>query len=277
MSLKRLKEIVPNLKYNIKNGVITELDFTGFIFGSQIRHSSHKREIVEIINQFSDLKKLNLRKSRLGELVYHLDNLHNLTHLDLGSNYIGSFPEFLFKYSKLEYLNLGVNDIKEIHGWLPNLKVFKIHKNPIKNIPCISDQIQDLNIYLCYLKEIPNWVYDLDLINLSCGACPFKYISIPWKNIEWLSIVSTYLTELPEDICFLKKLRGLRLSKNRLYYLPDYFGNLTSLKELSLYNNRLCYLPISFDNLKLNKLNLAKNNIENLSLVDRSELAWHKF
>src|SRR5258706_3608829 len=85
-----------------------------------------------------------------------------------------------------------------------------------------------------------------------------------------LDLRSMALTELPESIGQLTKLKKLDLSwgykdekqKNQLATLPDSLGQLTQLTELNLSDNQLTALPDSLGQLmQLQSLNLSDNQL----------------
>ena len=98
------------------------------------------------------------------------------------------------------------------------------------------------------------------------------------QNKTSLYLYNCELTELPEWIGKLVKLKSLSLWENNLTQLPESFGNLVKLKELDLYSNDLTDLPDSIGKLvNLESLDLRGNNLTQLpewigSLVKLKEL-----
>ena len=155
-------------KYKIDNGKCVHLDFTDSesTYCGLFRHSTKKKEILNLINRLKHLKYLNLRKNKIQQIP-ELD-LPFLKHLDLGSNYIGEVPNWLIKYN-LNFLNLGVNNLKEVPEWFSDKKfeVLKIHKNNISHIPIIKNGIKHLNLYQNNIKSIPNFVWQISVQSTS--------------------------------------------------------------------------------------------------------------
>jgi internalin A len=73
------------------------------------------------------------------------------------------------------------------------------------------------------------------------------------------------LTEVPEEIAHLTKLRMLDLSYNELTSLPDVIAQLTNLQALDIDNNQLTSLPDAIAQLtNLQRLDLSDNQLMNL-------------
>lgn len=272
--LNKIKCILPNIQYRYHNDKLElNLTDTNNPYHGIARHLSEtdKKAVLSLINRLENLNKLNLRKNRFGKNIFILNNITSLEELNLGSNYIGEFPHWINNNKNLKYLNLGVNELKNIEIDLPLLETLKIHKNPIIALPELN-LIKDINFYLCPIKTIPTSPY---LTSISCGGSPIKEIPEELsKELIWLSVVSSEIKKIPNEIHLLSQLRGLRLSKNQIESLPESIGELQNLEELSLYQNNIKTLPASFSRLKLKKLNLKRNSIDNLSIINKTSLTW---
>ncbi|MFB0947611.1 MAG: hypothetical protein QMB24_15915, partial [Spirosomataceae bacterium] len=109
----------------------------------------------------------------------------------------------------------------------------------------------------------PDKVYRLDLSN--------QNINIPgetwakFTKLEYLSLKNDHLSEIPEEIGFLKSLRILDLSGNDFVTLPQSFRNLTNLEYLSLKNDHLKEIPEEISFLRnLKTLDLSGNEFKSL-------------
>lgn len=84
-----------------------------------------------------------------------------------------------------------------------------------------------------------------------------------FKLITCLQLCCNSLTELPEEICLLKRLEILNLSNNRLKSIPSTIGYLKNLEQILLDRNQLKALPYSMNGLtKLKIISIAANEFE---------------
>lgn len=250
--------------YILEDEICTEISFydQNDLFEGTIRKHPDKYKIISMIAKFKNLKKLNLRKCKIN----NLPDIHskNLEFIDISSNDIEQIPNWIIKQPLLKYLNIGSNKITTIPDLqhLP-LEILKIHKNSISNMPKIPNTIKSLNLYLNNMKEIPENILNLSLLEVfSFGVTEMKQLP-PLHlltNLKWLTLTVNQIENISEDICKLKNLEGLQLAKNKLKTLPEMIGNM-NIKTLTLYSNEISKLPQSFFNLKLNKLNLEMNQL----------------
>jgi Leucine-rich repeat (LRR) protein len=238
------------------------------VFGGTIKKHPQKRYIIETVSLLPHLKKLDLRKCKLGQLPKM--SSRTLNFLDLSSNDLDTFPDWIIG-QPLTYLNLGANSLRSVPDLysLP-LEVLKLHKNPIDVMPRVGNAIKSLNLFLTKLPCFPNSV--LDMLNLEVftfGVTDMDYLPslAGLQNLRWLTLTLSEIDTLPDDICSLSRLEGLQLAKNKLIQLPDRIGDLQNLRAMTLYSNKISELPVSFYELKLKKLNLACN-----PLLDKSKL-----
>lgn len=110
----------------------------------------------------------------------------------------------------------------------------------------------------------------LNLSNMNLEKVPSKLIE-KFSSIEVLCLSSNKLTELPNEIGNLKKLRSLDISNNKLVGLPDSICNLNDLYKLDLSDNaienidKICNLnQLSLLNLGRNEIVLLSNEFSNL-------------
>lgn len=274
----------------MRNGRCVELSLCeeDAIFHGLIRHHTPaaKLEILRLVSQLTGLRKLNLRRNRLGVLPPELSRLTELEELTLGSNYLGGFPEQIRGFKRLKSLHLGNNDLVELPPWLgelSELEYLALHKNlKLKSIGPVRGlkHLRTLNLYYVNLVELPEFVYDLrDLTTLTLwNVRRFPDGLGPLENLEFFTNCGgPAVRSLPKGFTRLRKLRMTRLSQNNLEILPEDLGNLENLEQISLYQNRLSQLPDSMARLqRLTKLNLAWNCFETLPcwLNDLKELQW---
>jgi Leucine-rich repeat (LRR) protein len=229
------------------------------IFGGTIRKSPLKHEIVYLASGLKHLKKLNLRKCKLGSIPRMLST--DLEYIDISCNDLDSVPAWVLRQEKLKFLSLGANRIAAVPdlGGLP-LEFLKLHKNPITQMPKVG-RLKSLNLFLCPMAAVPRCVPEMDTLEAFTFGVT-KATDIPslanLKRLRWLTVAVNDIESVPEDICSLERLEGLQLAKNKIGRLPDAIGDL-NVSSLGLYSNRIAVLPESFYKLRLKKLNLAGN------------------
>lgn len=231
------------------------------VFGSTIRRHPMKSEIIKLVARLPNLRSLDLRKCKTGNLPNIASR--KLEHLDLGSNDIDVVPHWVIEQKSLRYLNLGANSIRDVPDLsdLP-LETLKLHKNCIGRMPPVGKDIKSLNLFLNPMQDIPAEVIDLHKIEVfTFGVNNTKTVPdlASLAALRWLTITVTQIESLPDDICSLKHLEGLQLAKNRLKRLPERIGDLVNLNTLTIYGNEIEKIPESFLDLKLNRLNVDKN------------------
>ncbi len=120
----------------------------------------------------------------------------------------------------------------------------------------LSDQIQ-----YCLVNH--GKVIRINLVGFKITNVPKQLCEL--KSLERLEVSKNRLMSLPKEIERLKSLRYLDLSHNKITYLPESIGNLKKLTHLDLSHNRLAELPVSIGNLKLlEELHLDRNNLKKL-------------
>ena len=83
------------------------------------------------------------------------------------------------------------------------------------------DKVTFLTFYRCDLTQLPEWVAE------------------KMPNLKSLSIESTPITALPENIDRLTKLERIFAPRNKITGLPTSFGNLTNLIKANFSHNNL--------------------------------------
>lgn len=276
--------------YLMQNGRCVELSLCDdeALFHGLIRHHTQaaKLEMLRMISRLTELRKLNLRRNRLGVLPEEFNQLTKVEDLNLVSNYLGEFPRHIRGFSQLKRLALGNNDIAELPAWcneLQNLEYLALHKNmKIRSIAALRGlkRLRSLNLYFLNLHTLPEFVYEFrDLENLvlwNIKSFPDGIETL--ENLEFFTNCGApSFRSMPKGFTRLRKLRMARLYQNNLEILPEDMGDLENLEQLSLYQNRLSTLPESMSRLKkLRKLNLGWNKFEALPdwLNDLKRLEW---
>jgi antitoxin component of MazEF toxin-antitoxin module len=93
---------------------------------------------------------------------------------------------------------------------------------------------------------------NLRKLNLSCQRLSALDVSVikHFQNLQDLNLTQNNLTELPDGISSLRKLRVLTLQNNKLRTLPTHLENLCSLTTLDIQNNPINNLPVTLASLK---------------------------
>ena len=116
----------------------------------------------------------------------------------------------------------------------------------------------------------PDSVYQLDLTKAKLDS--FPNIILNFKNLTWLSLSKTKLSDLPDDfyfsrlmyldiskndfevfppeICEIRSLRTLHIQKNNIKELPPCIGQLTKLEKFDAWFNGILTIPDEFINLR---------------------------
>lgn len=289
--LRNLEEKVGRkFPHVVDNGRCIELSLCddAAIFHGLIRHHTPaaKFEILRLVSQLEGLRKLNLRRNRLGVLPPEFGRLKGLEELTLSSNYLGCVPEPIRGFRRLKSLLLGNNDLIELPSWLGELSGLEhlaLHKNvKLRSIEPIRGlkHLRTLNLYYVNLLELPAFIYDFrSLSTLTLwNVKRFPDGLDPLENLEFFTNCGTpALRSLPAGFTRLRKLRMTRLAQNNLETLPEDIGDLENLEQISLYQNQLSRVPDSMVRLRrLCKLNLAWNRFEAFPewLGDLKRLEW---
>ncbi len=121
-------------------------------------------------------------------------------------------------------------------------------------------------------------VIHLNLSNTQTPNIPnFRYL----HYLESLDLSGNDLTEIPDWVQNLPRIKRLYLNDNKITEIPSWIGNLESLEELHLGNNKITKIPKSIsklDNLislvinhnEITKIHPAIASLENLHLIDAS-------
>ena len=126
----------------------------------------------------------------------------------------------------------------------------------------LSKTFEDFDIFARYVdsetKEKAQGISALSSRGRAHGNNDFVSFEIPvaigrFSQLISLQVTACGLNSLPWSMVYLKQLRDLDLSDNRLQYLPSSIGALSNLQTLKVENNLLFVLPTSFLNLRMLK------------------------
>ncbi|CAF3320775.1 unnamed protein product [Rotaria socialis] len=235
---------------------------------------------LEIFNQFSKLKKLDLSKNNLNDDFLassiqpfdYLEELHiqhnqftnifsllsttkSLRLLDLSYNSLEHIPQCT--NSNLEILHLSHNKI-ELHPneciYLKTIIELDLGHNQIEHVPnefiqCVN--LRSLNIAFNQLHAFPKIILQLRSLNkLVINHSKFQHLTTKdlfdkyfYRTINILNLSSNHLQTNLHELTGLKALTSLDLSHNQLLEIDEDFKLLSCLKILKLNNNRFSSFP----------------------------------
>jgi hypothetical protein len=161
--------------------------------------------------------------------------LSNGIELDLSNLSLKEVPSVIFELKDLEFINFGGNklnslpsDIKELR----KLKTLFFANNDFESVPSVLGDLPEL--FMLSFKG--NKIKHIDPVSLS-------------PSIQWLILTDNQITNLPNSIGKLKKLRKLMLSGNKLTSLPEEMQFCRDLELIRLSSNNFEILPSWLTNL----------------------------
>jgi TonB family protein len=260
LSGKQIKVIPPTIQ-DYKNLKTLNLEFNMI------------ETLPEELSRLTKLEGLFLAGNKLKSLPENFGDLVSVKEIRFARNSFTEFPLSLIKLPNLSGLDLAENQIKQIPSEIGNLKTLQtlyFQKNYLSVIPESFQNLQNLrslNLEDNQIESIPVEFGGLiNLTSLFMANNQLKDLPESFENLKSLLIIgfaNNSFTELPSSITKLTKLTALDLAGNKIKSLPDEIGNLTSLQELYLQHNELSTFPESIFKLtKLKKLYLEGNPID---------------
>eukprot|EP00088_Acartia_fossae_P028711 TRINITY_DN2953_c0_g1_i13.p1 TRINITY_DN2953_c0_g1~~TRINITY_DN2953_c0_g1_i13.p1 ORF type:complete len:414 (+),score=81.12 TRINITY_DN2953_c0_g1_i13:83-1324(+) len=132
---------------------------------------------------------------------------------------------------------------------LVNLKELDMSDNEIESLPEQCDNLTCL--------------VTLNLINNRISTIPRGFCVSPLsRSLTTLDLTSNKIKLLPNAICQMAELTLLHLDRNELTQLPPSLGNLSKLKVFTASYNKIKFLPGSVAALRLDKLDISDNPID---------------
>ena len=277
----------------------------------QIDLSENNFTTVPNVNNFAqNLKILNISSNKIQSVINPINRMANIQELYLGKNMIKNVKRDVFYNSlHLRILDLSKNFLSEInfdYSRLAKLEKLHIYGNPISDFRNIYNIIQMIiqnrdfkgiekneKLVLGYFEILINeseLIYEIEGSNITKLKIPFQEISQLPENIgsltklKVLDIKGNKLESLPGSFENLKNLETLDLSLNYGIKLPNDFLLFSKLKELNI---ACCNLPKILDSLvelkNLKKLNISSNRITkihpkigNLEYLEELDLSYNK-
>lgn len=212
---------------------LNEVDLSAFGDEHQLS-TSDLAELIPLMANISDLRKLSLSNNRLTAIPDELCKLINIQELYLARNLIENLPGQFTELKNLRVLNLSANlltTIPEEICELVNLEKLTIKGSAVKNIPeniCRLTRLRELNLSNNFLESLPQEISQL-------------------SSLQILDLAGNYLTDLPKDFEKLINLEVLILTYNRLTSFIQKLTDLSNLTQLNL--NGLSETTIIFGSL----------------------------
>ncbi|MBR2678047.1 MAG: leucine-rich repeat domain-containing protein [Bacilli bacterium] len=239
-----------------------------------ILHLSNTNTDFSTIANLTELSSLDVSNNDISTLPKDLNQLKYLTELKLDGCNISTIDE-LPAYNDLIGLSLKNNKLTDLTGIKTKFSKFTaldLSNNNIEDIKQLNDiDVSSLILANNKISSLegfkPNNVMEL---NLSGN----KNI----KNLEVLNDSEIYYLELKDinlkDLSEVKKLtkvQSLVLDNNSIEDVKD-LSDMTNLLNLSIQKNNI--KDINLDNSKLSIINLADNNLENISIKNNENLGY---
>lgn len=242
----------PFIDYMLKAPSVEELDISG---------CNLKKLLPTAFNRLESVVYINLANNGLKSLPPGIfDQIENIEELDLSWNNISSLPKNIFNRTALAILNLKYNNFES-------------------KLDFVTDDIQKLDLSYNNITVVSNTMFAkmTGLTNLILRGNSIKKIHqlafFPLKNLRQIDLSSNNLEQVSSQLFMGNRdLDVIRLNDNeRLKKLPlEGFESETGKFDVYLFDASNCDLNELGDKTfarmpKLTTLNLAWNNIDNLS------------
>jgi Leucine-rich repeat (LRR) protein/GTPase SAR1 family protein len=149
-------------------------------------------DLPEWLQDLKQLTDLSIQNNPLTIIPEWLLQLRRLKSLQLGNHRNKDLPEWLGKFTWLEEIGIQ-NNLSILPTWLGSLSQLQSLRLAVNNnlteLPAaLRDftQLQYLNIAYNKLKELPDWLGDLDLITLTCKGNNLQNLPTSLVQLEYL-------------------------------------------------------------------------------------------
>ena len=224
--------------------------------------------------------------------------------LDLSDCGIEEIPSEIGRLQRLYSLDLSDNDIKVVSqavGQLYNLVTFSLEGNPLEPpfnqvrrqpygdlaiVAFLDSQAVELDLAGCSFMDLPESLTthsrELRALNLSDNILhTLPEWSTGFQNLTSLVLDNNRFREFPEEVCLLRSLEVLSISKTEISDISPQIVDLDRLKKLALDSNDIRELPkclvlmktlevLQVSNNKIEELPLSIGNLTNLHVLDVS-------
>ncbi|KAI3436930.1 uncharacterized protein J3R85_005974 [Psidium guajava] len=226
-------------------------------------------EIDESIGHLQHLEYLEIESEAIESIPESIGNLKSLTKLRIKSQTLSMLPYSIGNLVKLKHLILKCWELRELPdsiGQLESLIEMDVRITRIRELPYSIGNLQRLKIFKipCWeLKELPDSIGRLQSL-IKLGMMDSKIKILPdcignLKKLKVLSLACSSISELPKTIGMLENLEELRAACKLEREIPSEIGALSSLKILNLAGGRFSELPTTINQL---------TNLQHLDLWD---------
>ncbi|GJM32133.1 MAG: hypothetical protein DHS20C18_11340 [Saprospiraceae bacterium] len=222
------------------------------------------------IGHLQQLKELNLEGNQIKRLPRSMEKCRQLEVCRLSKNRLTSLPDMMESWSNLNILDVRENRLKSLPQTLqncPTLQRLLVAKNRCKTIPNFISGFSWLKVLdfshngIEKINKQLAGCLALDQLDLSNNSLSHLPDLDKMSQLERLNLAGNQLTELPT---LPTRLKYLDLSRNRLSQWPNALTHLSRLRALSLEYNRIDQLPTTFGRLNdsLQSLKLKNNPVK---------------
>jgi Leucine-rich repeat (LRR) protein len=227
--------------------------------------------MLTISNSISNLRQLTylcLDNCSIETLPDMIGELVQLEYLDVSTNFLTELPDCVGSLTKLKHLHVKGNKLSTLPDSLSNLtdlQMLDMSHNSFETLPECIRHFANLRSLACHatgLREVPNWLSDLQGLDEVCFSCNPRLKSLPLSKtvVKWtdLDISRTAI----HDFEFLEctpDLTSLDISDMRLKQLPSELADLSQLQTLLCSFNKISDIPANRLPISLITLDLGSN------------------
>ncbi|KAF0682360.1 Aste57867_25498 [Aphanomyces stellatus] len=202
------------------------------------------------IGQLKQLKELDLRGNKLNTLPESLGGLTFLEILRIEDNQFEFLPRSIGELEKLITLTVQSNQLQSLPENFCNLRAIAtldLSKNNLASLQgCLKHNIslKHLDLRQNRLTVFPELPLNCCLDTLLLGFNELTYVNVDsltraHNHLTVLDLRENKLSELPDKVCLMQKLKTLDLTNNDLSDLPPGLGYLPQLNHILTHGNSL--------------------------------------
>ena len=192
--------------------------------------SCQLQELPSVLLQMPKLKSINLERNNITKIPSFVKELKGLEDLRLLNNPLKEIPLELFELVQLKTLTININNRRAIPSEISQLK----------NLEELNIGFSDKNLQIpadFFSKHLPQ-IKKLHLSSLFSNKNPLQIKFDQLSDLRDIWLGYNYLSEFPESIFNLPKVRLLGLDSNQISHIPEKITQLTTLEVLFLDDNK---------------------------------------